>query len=143
MRLFRAILLTPLVLWAVIGPFSAYRAYFQVQAIDLSAPAELRPGTQVRGDILTSGRVEAILVLELVQGTHSEVLANVRVPRNQWAYWNLRSAVGTATATVSADRLARFASGSALLRATGHGSPQWLRTPPPEQREVVVQIRMQ
>jgi hypothetical protein len=64
----------------------------------------------------------------------------VRVPRNEWAYWNLRSASGRATATLSANRLARFAPGSALIRATGYGSPQWLRTPPPVQREFPVQI---
>ena len=142
MRIFRNILLIPLVLWVLIGPVSAYRAYFQIRGIEIQAPAELRPGTEVSAGIITSGRVDAMLVVELVQGTHREVIADVRVMRNRWPYWNVRSASATTRVTLSAERLARFTPGAALIHATGYGSPQWLRTPPPVERQVAVGIRM-
>jgi hypothetical protein len=41
---------------------------------------------------------------------------------------------------VTPELLARFASGAAVVRATAHGRPQWMRTPPPEVREVAVEI---
>ena len=39
--------------------------------------------------------------------------------------------------------LGRFEAGAALLRATARGRPQWLREPPPEAREIAVELQRQ
>ena len=44
---------------------------------------------------------------------------------------------------VTPELLGRFEPGAALVRATAHGRSQWLRTPPPEVREVAIEIRQQ
>jgi hypothetical protein len=141
MKIYRNILLTPLVLWALMGPVATYRAWVQVRSVSIATPATpLRAGSQVRADIVTSGRTDNALVLELVQGERVEELAYVWVPPNRFPYWNWRAHPATATATLTAGRLARFAPGPATLRATGHGGAQWMRVPPPVIRERTVQL---
>jgi hypothetical protein len=141
-RILRNILLTPLVLWALVGPVAAHRAYYQVQSVDIEAIASpLRAGSIVRASIVSSGRVEAALVLELAQGNHREVLSDVTIRANVWRYWDPRRVHGSTTVTLEGERLSRFRDGPAVIRAIGHGNPQWLRVPPPVRTEARVDIR--
>jgi hypothetical protein len=90
--------------------------------------------------VVSSGRTFVTVRLELVQGSHSETLAELRVAPNRWSVYDPRARVATMTPSFTTEFLAQFRPGPAILRATGTGGPQWLRTPPPEVREIPVVV---
>jgi hypothetical protein len=94
----------------------------------------------VQASIVSSGRVEAALAIELVQGNRREVLSDVTVRANVWRYWDPRRVHASTRVTIDGERLARFQDGPALIRAIGYGNPQWLRVPPPVRIERQVSI---
>ena len=141
MRLFQRLLLLPLLPLVTLGPIAAHRAYYQVRALELDVPRRLTPGSSIQAMAVSSGRVAVRVVVELVQGDHSETLAESRVPANRWRLWDPRSVDYSLSLIVSGERLTRFTSGAAIVRAVGHGAPQWLRVPPPVVREVQVTLQ--
>jgi hypothetical protein len=130
-----ALILLSIALW------SGYRAIVQIFKLELSVvSADLRPGIPAVVHVVTSGRTNATVRLELVQGTHSELLANMRVSGSRSGFYDPRTRQGTMTPAFTTEFLARFQPGPAIVRATATGSMEWLRVPPPTVREVSVVI---
>jgi hypothetical protein len=139
------------VLWRIIAPllvvhvtlalWSGYRAIWQVLSLDLRVPgAELRAGTAASYSVLSSGRVPVTVRLEMIQGTHAETLSVTRVRSGVIAGYDPRIYRESRTVIFTDTLLARFQPGPAVLKATGIGSMQWLRVPPPTTRQTAVQI---
>jgi len=120
---------------------SGHRAIWQVQRLDVHASARvLRPGTRIAAAIQSSGRAPAAVVLDLVQGTHVEHVAEKGLPGNRNPAMDFRPRRDSVVIVVTPELLARFAPGPVTVRAVGIGSSQWLRVPPNEVREVAVEI---
>ena len=116
---------------------SGHRAIWQVQRLDVRASDPvLRPGVRLSAAIQSSGRAPAAVVLELVQGSHTELLAEKDLPGNRNPAMNFFPRHDSVAVIATPALLARFQPGPAILRATGLGSSQWLRVPPPEVREL-------
>lgn len=127
--------------WWGTALLSGYRAIYQIRSVELTVGERiLRPGTRVQARIATSGRTYARLTLELVQGAHAETLAVRRVPGNRDGATDPRSRRASIVVSLTPELLARYEPGPARLRASGLGSSQWLRVPPPTVREVVVAL---
>ncbi|HKR12595.1 MAG TPA: hypothetical protein VJT15_11085 [Pyrinomonadaceae bacterium] len=125
----------------VIGALATHRAYFQVRSLDLKAPQVLTTDSVVEAAVAGSGRNRVNVEIELIQGEHAEVLFTIRVPGNNLAFFDPRAQHATQSVVLDNERLLRFQTGAARLRATATGRPQWGRTPPPTVREIDVQIR--
>jgi hypothetical protein len=140
-RIVKRLTFVALAIHLSLATYSGYRAIVQVRGVTLEASDRvLDEGTVARAAVVSSGRVEVTLRLELVQGARAETLATVDVPRSREAAYDPRTKRGHLSARVTPALLARFAPGRAILRATAIGSPQWLRTPPPTVREIAVEI---
>jgi hypothetical protein len=136
MRVLRWIILPLLAVHLVLATFSGYRAIWQIHRLDLQANnGVLQPGATIGFELVSWGRTEAFGQLELIQGGVAETLATTFLPRNANASYDPRRQRGAAAVVLTPSMLARFAPGPAILRATGYGSMQWLRTPPPTIRE--------
>ena len=83
---------------------------------------------------------DLLVRLELIQGLHSEVLGSVRVWKSGDGFYDPRPRKGSLAVALTSEQLGRFRSGPALVRATARGRSQWLRVPPPEVREFVVEL---
>lgn len=143
MRVLRWIILPLFAVHVVLATFSGYRAIWQIRRLDLRmASAALGPGSVV-GFELESCRTEADGQLELIQGAVAETLATTFLARNHLAVYDSRPQRGAASVVLTPALLARFTTGPAILRATGYGSMQWLRTPPPTIREERVALSLQ
>jgi hypothetical protein len=143
-RLARAawrVILILLLFNVVMGIWSGYAAWVQVRKLDLAiATANLRPGMPAIVHVVSSGRTFVTVRLELIQGTHSEMLAQLRVAPSHWSVYDPRARPATMTPNFTTEFLAQFQPGPAILRATATGGPQWTRTPPPVVTEVPVVI---
>jgi hypothetical protein len=141
-RLFRIaqrVILIVTLLVVTIGAWSAYRAWFQVRALDMRVLSpDLRPGLPVVVQVVTSGRTLVDVRLELVQGAHVEMLATLRVAATHDGFFDPRARHGSMMPSFTPDFLAHFEPGPAVLRATAIGRPQWMRTPPPVVKEMAV-----
>ena len=127
-----------------IGAVSTYRAWVQVQYLELrSSESTLRRGSIVETVVVNSARTTIAVRLELIQGTHAETLDVLELRGNEFGFFNPRSKQAGQKITLTANHLASFQPGEAVLRATGTGRPQWGRTPPPVIREMNVQITPQ
>jgi hypothetical protein len=141
MRVLRWIILPFLAVFIGLATYSGYRAIWQIRRLELRASSVmLQPGDTVGFELVSSGRTEADAQLELIQGVVAETLAVKFLPRNGNASLDPRPQRGAASVVLTPPMLARFAPGSAILRATGYGSMQWLRTPPPTIRERRVRL---
>jgi hypothetical protein len=119
----------PLALW------SGYRAIVQVQRLAL-----YHDGSTAHVDVVSSGRGPVDVRLEMIQGARVETLGVHRVPSSGNPAYDPRFQRASMAVGLTPALLARFEPGTALLRATATGRPQWLRTPPPEVREVPVEL---
>ena len=128
-------------LFAVSFTWSIIRRVKQVMRIELrvSSPV-LAPGTKVGYDIVTSGAVQNRLVLELVQGTRSEILFEQRGEHNRVSDLDPRIFHYTPSITITPALLARFEAGPATLRVTGFGGTKLLHTPAPRVRSLEVRL---
>jgi hypothetical protein len=127
--------------FAIFGGFSGYRAWVQVRRVALRVPDhELRPGGIVEVDAVSWARTYVTVRLVLMQGAHAETLAVHRIPSNHQASLDPRTQAAHLLIPLTAERLARYRPGEAVLRATAIGGPQWLRTPPPkvDERRVLI-----
>lgn len=128
----------PLALW------SGYRAIVQVQHLELQSQARMiGEGSTVRVGVISSGRTTVDVRLEMIQGARVETLAVRDVPTGATPAYDPRFRHASLAVTLTPKLLERFEPGPALLRATAIGRSQWLRTPPPEVRELPVDIRHQ
>lgn len=122
--------------------WGTYRRIWQVLRLDLEASSlVLTPGETVSYDVVTSGETHNRILLELVQGTHTETLFEQRAQVNAVNTYDPRVFEYARTVTITAELLARFAPGPATLRLTGFGGQKFLRTPPPRVRKLAVELR--
>lgn len=126
----------------VLGIISSHRAYYQVRSLEIDVSEQvLRAGSDIRAQVVTSGRTVARVQFELVQGNHSETLAWHQVAGNEFGFFDPRKQRAEFTVALTPDMLSRFQSGTAQLRVTAHGTSQWTRVPPPVVREMSVELR--
>lgn len=126
-------------MYVAIGAWSLYRAYFQVRNLDLSAMSpRLRPGLPAVVRVVTSGSSPVEVRLALIQGAHEAVLATLRVSAGRNSFYDPRPRQGSMTPSFTAEFLAQFQPGPAVLRATAIGRPRWFLTPKPVSQEMAV-----
>ena len=134
------------VLWFIllqlpIGALSSYRAWVQIKELTLTTTSStLAPGVVVRSNLVSWARVESDARIELVQGPRVTMLGEVYLPRNHEPVFDPRPQHGAVVVALTPSMLDGFEAGTAMLRATAVGRPQWLRVPPPTVREQPVPI---
>jgi len=138
-RLFVAIIAALL----AIGMVSAHRAYFQIRNLELNAPDLLTEGSVVQTSVVSSGRTACDVVVELIQGAHSERLLKLHLNGNELGFFDPRAQEDSSRVTLTRDILSSFQPGTARLRAVAIGRHQWFRLPPPTIRELDVVILKQ
>lgn len=127
-----------------IGAISTYRAWVQVQYLELrSSESTLHSGSIVETVVVNSARTTIAVRLELIQGAHAETLDVSQLRGNELGFFDPRPKSAAQKVILTANQLAGFHPGEALLRATATGRPQWGRTPPPVVREMNVVISSQ
>ena len=119
---------------------SGYRAYFQVQSLELNAPAALSEGSVVSTSVVTSGRTWVDLEVDLIQGAHSERLIGLMVRKNNLGFFDPRTQQASQSFTLTRETLSRFQPGSARLRSVATGRLKWTILAPPTVREIEVDI---
>ncbi len=125
----------------ILATISGYRAIVQVYHVELTTDAPtLRAGSSIVVALATSGRATIDGALELIQPTHAETLAVLRVPGHTNASYDPRTIHASQRVTLTSEQLERFHAGRARLRVTANGRSQWLRVPPPVIREQAVEI---
>jgi len=141
LRLLRRATVVLVIAFLCIGAISSYRAWVQVQYLELrSSESTLHSGSVVETVVVNSARTTIAVRLELIQGAHAETLDMLELRGNELAFFDPRAKSATQQVVLNANHLAGFQPGEALLRATATGRPQWGRTPPPVVREMKVQI---
>lgn len=137
----RHILLGIAVAYAMLAGWGLYRRIWQVQRVELSvASPTLSAGSTVAYDVITSGEVQNLIRLELVQGEHRAVLVERRGRLSASNTIDPRLFRVTDTAVISADVLSRFSRGPAMVRLTAFGGQKLLRTPAPGITEAFVTL---
>jgi len=132
-----------IVVFLAIGMVSAHRAYFQVRDLELNAPHLLTDGSVVQTSVVSSGRTAVDVVVELVQGTHSEPVLKLHLSGNELGFFDPRKRHGSNSVTLTPEILSKFQPGAARLRSVATGRHQWFRLPPPTVREFDVVIQKQ
>jgi hypothetical protein len=113
----------------------------QVIRIEARVPSTvLAPGSTVGYDIITSGEVPNRLVLELVQGERRSILFEQKSQFHRIRAIDPRVFRYKPRITLTAEMLAGFHAGAAVVRVTGYGEQKLLRTPEPRVREVAVRL---
>lgn len=121
---------------------SGHRAYFQVRSLELRvADPVLHAGSVVETEVVSSGRTHVDVRVELIQDSNAETIAVQLVPGNEWGAIDPRTRRASQSVVITPEILSHFHAGTASLRATATGRPQWLRLPPPTVREFLVVIR--
>ena len=138
----RAFLVVIVALLAI-GMVSSHRAYFQVRNLELNAPQVLTSGSVVQTSVVSSGRTTVDVVVELIQGTHSERLMNLHLRGNELGFFDPRTRHGSDSVMLTPEILSTFQPGTARLRSVATGRHQWFRLPPPTVREMSVEIQKQ
>ena len=123
-----------------IGAVSSYRAYVQVRSLELGAPRLVSAGSVVTTEVVSSGRTTVDVEVDLIQGTHSELLFKLHLPGNELAFFDPRTQHAFDSVTLTAETLSKFQPGAARLRSIATGRHQWMRLPPPTVRELEVEI---
>jgi hypothetical protein len=137
----RSALIGVALVYAVLAAWGMYRRIWQVQRIELSVPSTtLSDGSTVSYDVITSGEVQNLIRLELVQRTRSVVLAERRGRLSAINTIDPRLFRDNGTVRVSAGALAGFVAGPAVARLTVFGGQKLLHTPAPRVREVAVNL---
>jgi hypothetical protein len=140
-RVLKRVVIALLAVHVTLATISGYRAIVQVYRVEIAPPAApLRAGSTVRASFTTSGRTVGWLELDLVQGGVARRLGVRRERGNGDGVYDPRPRHASLAVTLDAATLAGFRPGPAVLRATGRGSSQWLRVPPPVVREVAVVV---
>lgn len=131
-----------LVAYLSIGLMAAYRAWFQVKSLEVKTDSPiLKPGSTIQTTLVSYARTTIDVRVELVQGAHAETIATIHLRGNEWAFFDPRNRQASQATVVNDDLLNRLERGTAKLRATAVGREQWTRLPPPEVRELTVEIQ--
>jgi hypothetical protein len=120
---------------------ASYRAYYQVRSLDLSAPETLSAGSIIKTSVVTSGRTWVDVEVDLIQGSHSERLIGLFVPKNNLGFFDPRTQNASDSYMLTSETLSRFQPGTARLRSVATGRLKWTILAPPTVREVEVQIQ--
>jgi len=121
--------------------WSIYRRIWQVQRIEVLSPAAvLAPSATVGYDVITSGEVQNLIRLELVQGDRHETLLEQRAGTSRISAYDPRLFRYTPTVTIAPELFSRFRAGPAALRLTVFGGQKLLHTPAPRVRELQVSL---
>lgn len=140
----RRVIIAAAVVHFSLAAVSLYRAETQIYSATLGPVAKVvTPGSTISAQFVTAGRTPVAARIELVQGSHIEVLASMRIPFNEHFFYDFRSKHASLSATVPADVLSRFSPGPALIRAIGEGGSQLLYVPPPKISETAIQLAPQ
>ena len=132
-----------IIAFLAIGMISAHRAYFQVRSLELNAPQQLTDGSVVETSVVSSGRTADDVVVDLIQGTHSERVLKLHLSGNELGFFDPRKRYGTDSVILTPEILSKFQPGAARLRSVATGRHQWFRLPPPTVREFDVVIQKQ
>ena len=125
----------------ILASFSGYRAIVQVYRVELRTDAPtLRPGSTIAVAVATSGRTPVDVAVELIQASHAETLAVMRIRDHTNASYDPRTIHANRNVTLTSEQLANFRPGAARIRVTANGRSQWLRVPPPVIREQAIEI---
>ena len=127
--------------YLIIGLIALYRALTQIHSLEVQSDGVVRTGSAVKATVVSYARVPIDLRIELVQDTHSEIVAVQRVQKNEWSLLDPRTREATQIAVLTDDVLERFAGGKAVVRATAIGRLQFGHLPSPLVREVTVDIQ--
>ena len=130
-----------IIAFLAIGMVSAHRAYFQVRSLELNAPQQLTDGSVVETSVVSSGRTAVDVVVDLIQGTHSERVLKLHLSGNELGFFDPRKRYGSDSVTLTPELLSKFEPGAARLRSVATGRHQWFRLPPPTVREFEVVIQ--
>ena len=132
-----------IIAFLAIGIVSAHRAYFQVRSLELNAPQQLTDGSVVETSVVSSGRTAVDVVVDLIQGTHSERVLKLHLSGNELGFFDPRKRHGSDSVILTPEILSKFQPGAARLRSVAIGRHQWFRLPPPTVREFDVVIQKQ
>ena len=137
----RLLILVVAVPFFLVDGFAIYRRLNQLRRLDVRvSDAELRDGSAVTLDASSWATTVVTVRLELVQGERSEILLLHRLLPNAEATLDPRPRNARLRVVLTADQLARYAAGEAVLRATATWRAQLLRTSRPVVRELAVRI---
>lgn len=140
-RAFKRVVLIVVLLYAAVGIWSVYRSWVQVRGLELKVVSTtLRPGVPSLVQVVTSGRASVDVRLELIQGARSDMLATLRVAPSRNSFYNPAPRQGMMMPSFTAEFLAPFQPGPALVRATATGRKLWGWTPAPVVQELAVTI---
>ena len=141
LRVLKWVLLPFVIAHVVLATISGYRAIVQVYRVDVTPSSlTIAPSTTVDMAVTTSGRAPIDAELMLVQSTHAETLAVLRIKDHSNPSYDPRPIHGFTRVALTSGKLAHFEPGPALLRAVANGRSQWLRVPPPVITERSVSI---
>ena len=125
----------------LVDGFAIYRRLTQLRRLEVQvSDADLHAGSAVILEALSWATTMMTVRLELVQGAHSETLLLHRLPPNKEATLDPRPRNARLRIVLTADQIARYAAGDAVLRATATWRAQLLRKSHPVVREVAVRI---
>lgn len=138
-RVVKRVVLIIALLYGAVGIWSAYRAWAQVQLLDVKVVStSLRPGMPSVVRVVTSGLTYVTVRLDLVQGSHSETLADLRVAPSPKGILSPGKRQGSMMPSFTTEFLAKFQPGPAILRTTASGVPKWFLSPAPVVQEIPV-----
>ena len=91
LMLLRRATIVLLALFLVVGLVSSYRAYIQVQNLELrSSEDTVRVGSIIETDVVSSARTTIAVRLELIQGSHIETLDVLALRGNEFGFFDPR-----------------------------------------------------
>ena len=141
MVVMRWLILVVAVPFFLVDGFAIYRRLAQLRRLEMHvSDAELRAGSAVILDASSWATTVMIVRLELVQGQRSETLLLHRLLPNKEATLDPRPRSARLRVVLTADQLARYTTGEAVLRATATWRAQLLRKSRPVVRELAVTI---
>ena len=136
----KRVLVFAIVALLTVEVMSGYRAYYQVQSLELSAPRTLSEGSIVNTSVVTSGRTWVDVEVDLIQGVHSERLIASMVRKNNLGFFDPRTQQASESFTLTRETLSRFQPGRARLRSVATGRLRWTILASPIVREIEVDI---
>jgi len=142
LRVVRRTMITAACVYFVSATWGMYRRIRQILRIELHADSPvLMPGSTVGYDVVTSGEVQNLIRLELVQGSRHEVLLEQRASVNDVIDLDPRLFRYLPTVVMTSALLCRLDPGPATLRLTAFGSHKLMHTPAPRVRELEVRLQ--
>ena len=137
----RWLILVVAVPFFLVDGFAIYRRLNQLRRLDVQVSGtELRAGSAVLVDASSWATTMVTVQLELVQGTVSEILLVHRLPSNEEATLDPSPRSARLRVVLTAEQLARYRAGDAVLRATASWRAQLLQKSRPVVRELAVMI---